>query len=257
MEKQINVGNQNGQQIGQNPVSQSPQITEKSKVNYWMISTVISSIVIVFGSLYIFNLKNQLNANNSTINKQPNSQQGSSVLPTNIPNPTRSTSLEFTSSWETYKNTQYQFSFKYPNGWTVSDRNTYYLADGTKSEDNDPNRPWLLKEVSIMHSDKNQNVGGPWMHIAISNESLPVALKRTENDISSGSNQLFVKSKTTEEINGNVWTKIEWDNKESLGNGGRFYLITKNNITYNFSCNYPTKEEKECLGVLDTSIFTN
>jgi len=41
MENQINMGDQNIQQIGQNPVSQPIPTPEKPKFNYWMISTLI------------------------------------------------------------------------------------------------------------------------------------------------------------------------------------------------------------------------
>ena len=56
MENQVNIGDQNTQQIEQNPVSQNIQIPEKPKVNYWMVATIILSISIVsFGSLYVVN----------------------------------------------------------------------------------------------------------------------------------------------------------------------------------------------------------
>lgn len=55
----MNVGNQNTQQIGQNPVCQ-PMITpEKSKVNYWMISTLVLLLGLVFSGIYILSLKNR------------------------------------------------------------------------------------------------------------------------------------------------------------------------------------------------------
>jgi WD40 repeat protein len=64
MENQINVGNQNTQQIGQNPTNQpsvSP-IPEKPKVNYWMISTVVL-ILVFFGvaGLYFISTRQQPN----------------------------------------------------------------------------------------------------------------------------------------------------------------------------------------------------
>lgn len=55
MENQINTGDQNSQQIGQNPVGQSVQIQEKPRINYWKISTLILTLLF-FGilSLYLF-----------------------------------------------------------------------------------------------------------------------------------------------------------------------------------------------------------
>ena len=49
MENKINVGDQNTQQIGQNPDSQPVQISEKPKVNYLVIGITILLCLIVFG----------------------------------------------------------------------------------------------------------------------------------------------------------------------------------------------------------------
>ena len=57
MENQVNVGDQNTQQIGQNFVDQLMQNSVKPKINYWMISTFILA-VLFFGilSLYAFSI---------------------------------------------------------------------------------------------------------------------------------------------------------------------------------------------------------
>jgi hypothetical protein len=74
MENQINGGDQNAQQIGQNPISQSTQIPEKPKFNYWMVSTLILTVLLL-GVLgwYIFSVIYQT------------SQAGSSILPIQPP----------------------------------------------------------------------------------------------------------------------------------------------------------------------------
>lgn len=54
MENQINAGDQNVQQIGQNPVSQPVQIPEKPKINYWMISTIVLMLFILFSGVYYY-----------------------------------------------------------------------------------------------------------------------------------------------------------------------------------------------------------
>jgi len=55
MENQINVGDQSTQQTGQNPVNQSPPVSEKPKVNYWIISTILfASLFFVILGIYIF-----------------------------------------------------------------------------------------------------------------------------------------------------------------------------------------------------------
>lgn len=56
MENQINVGDQNAQQIGQNPINQLsvPPVPEKPKLNYWMISTIILLVVIILTGVVLF-----------------------------------------------------------------------------------------------------------------------------------------------------------------------------------------------------------
>jgi len=49
VENQINAGNQNTQQIGQNPVSQPVVTTEKPKTNYSLIGLVVLLCFVVFG----------------------------------------------------------------------------------------------------------------------------------------------------------------------------------------------------------------
>ncbi len=74
MKNQINVGDQNTQQIGQNPIKLSTQIQEKPKFNYWMVSTIILTVLLL-GVLgwYVFSLVYQTN------------QAGSSILPIQPP----------------------------------------------------------------------------------------------------------------------------------------------------------------------------
>lgn len=47
MENQLNVGEQNTQQIGQNPISQPVQIPEKPRFNFWIFSTIILAILLL------------------------------------------------------------------------------------------------------------------------------------------------------------------------------------------------------------------
>jgi len=41
MENQVNLGDQNAQQIEQNPIDQTVLVPEKPKINYWMILTIV------------------------------------------------------------------------------------------------------------------------------------------------------------------------------------------------------------------------
>lgn len=47
MENQINIGDQNNQQIDQNPIDQPTMVPEKPKVNFWMISTLILFVILI------------------------------------------------------------------------------------------------------------------------------------------------------------------------------------------------------------------
>lgn len=55
MENKVDISDQNTQQIEQSPITQPVQIQEKSKVNYWKISTLILALLF-FGilGLYLF-----------------------------------------------------------------------------------------------------------------------------------------------------------------------------------------------------------
>ena len=82
MENQINIGDQNSQQKGQNPINQSPvnPVLERQKINYWMILTVVVSFIFlcIFG-IYFFSTRQQSN------------QKNTNQLPSQIPAPTTQT----------------------------------------------------------------------------------------------------------------------------------------------------------------------
>jgi len=60
MENQINVADQNTQQIGQDPAGQPIQIPKKSKLNYWLVSTVLLLVILLIGAgWFIGNLKSK------------------------------------------------------------------------------------------------------------------------------------------------------------------------------------------------------
>lgn len=82
MKKQINMGNQNTQQIGQNPADQSISSLEKPKINYWMISTIVLFLGLVISGIYILNLNNKL----TVVNQPPisNSEFKTTVTPSPI-----------------------------------------------------------------------------------------------------------------------------------------------------------------------------
>lgn len=58
MHNEIDIGNHNTQQIGENPMNQSTPVQEKPKINYWVMSTVV--LVVLLVSQNLFNLKQNL-----------------------------------------------------------------------------------------------------------------------------------------------------------------------------------------------------
>src|SRR3989344_8948572 len=64
MENQTNTSGQNSQQIGQNPVNQPVQISEKPKVNYWRIAIALLLVVLLIsGALLLKNTKKNITFN--------------------------------------------------------------------------------------------------------------------------------------------------------------------------------------------------
>lgn len=104
MENQTNMGDQNTQQIGQNPISQSTQIPEKPKINYWIVSTIVLVILLVLaatgGSYYIYKISR------SNITSRP-----TATAPSEITLTTTMTAQKF--SDETH------IQFEYPSSWKV------------------------------------------------------------------------------------------------------------------------------------------
>lgn len=81
MENQMNVGNQNAQQIGQNPVSQPVLTTEKPKTNYLLIGGIVLVCFILFGFGGYYLGKQSSNSQQYTNNGQ------SQLIPTASPEP--------------------------------------------------------------------------------------------------------------------------------------------------------------------------
>lgn len=89
MENQINVGDQNTQQIGQNPINQQTVVPfpEKPKVNYWMISTILLAIAFISVSFWFFIGDKQV------ANLNPNNVSRSEDVPTVFLTPTESVNV--------------------------------------------------------------------------------------------------------------------------------------------------------------------
>ena len=82
MENQVNVGNQNTQQIDQNPVNQPIQIPEKPKVKYIILGLVIGLVILVllFFLAYLFWGKSIFSNRRGVGIDLPNQSQSNEVL---------------------------------------------------------------------------------------------------------------------------------------------------------------------------------
>jgi len=88
MEKQVNIGDQNAQQIGQNPINQLVPTLEKPKINYLVIGTVILVCFVIFGfgGYYLGTQKSNSSQNNQPPVFSPTSSVTTETPP--ITNPT-------------------------------------------------------------------------------------------------------------------------------------------------------------------------
>lgn len=88
MENQTNIGDQNTQHVGQNPVSQPAQIPEKPKINYGIISMIVLFILLLIAGGAFYLLKSQRNQSsqqieNSITPAQPSGKTGTKISDTN------------------------------------------------------------------------------------------------------------------------------------------------------------------------------
>lgn len=118
MENQVNVGDQNTQQIGQNPVNQPVITSEKPKTNYLLIGGVVlvSFVVFGFGGYY---LGKQSNNTSTTLrnNNVPVVEETNTPTQSNYPTTTPVVSITSIYSYDT-------FSFTYPKAWSLFDTTT-------------------------------------------------------------------------------------------------------------------------------------
>ena len=106
------MGDQNNQQLGQNPVGQPATTEVKPKINYWMISTIMLILALVVSGVFAFSLINNQCSKNETKTVDTN------LIPS--AQPSISTPTEQSINWLTYTNTKYNFlKFKYPEGSTI------------------------------------------------------------------------------------------------------------------------------------------
>lgn len=92
MENQPNIGDQNVQPVGQNPIVQ-PSIPslEKPKLNFWMVSTIVLLAVLMAVGVYTFNLSNRISQLEDSV-QTPTESPTTSLEPSETPSPTITTS---------------------------------------------------------------------------------------------------------------------------------------------------------------------
>ena len=122
MENQINMGDQNPQQVDQNPMSQ-PVITPGGKgINYWMISTILLAGVVIFLLVYSYNkLKSQTYTEKTNLILQPSPTASVVEQPEETPSASPA-------AGKVYKNNPFGVSIRYPLGWLGPE--VYEAKDG-------------------------------------------------------------------------------------------------------------------------------
>ncbi len=113
---------------------QSQSASGGSKTSIWVLIIVV--IVIIAGGAYYFLTQddttntNNTNSNNTTVNTVANANENTNAVVnentntetnTNEVANTNTNSSVDTSNWNTYKNTEYGFLFKYPETWYLKD----------------------------------------------------------------------------------------------------------------------------------------
>jgi len=131
MENQVNMGDQNTQQIGQNPVNQPVLTQERPKVNYLMIGGIVLACFVIFGFGGYYLGKQTFVSRKDSVEQQviPTPSPISPV--TNSPTAIPSRDIDLTKNWETYNNALLGIQFKYPSFLKLSEGDSPIVGTGT------------------------------------------------------------------------------------------------------------------------------
>jgi len=147
MENQINVGDQNTPQIGQNPSNQSTQIPKRPKMKYVTIGIAILVGIALFSSgTYYFGKQSLKSATKLNQNKT-------------IPLPTTAEN-DITVGWKTYNHIDNSIMFKYPEDWQVEKEGIF----GSRSVTEFKYKNTTLLELTVQ-GNYNQITGKPYKNI--------------------------------------------------------------------------------------------
>ncbi len=232
MENQVNDGNQNTQQIGQNPISQPVQIPEKPKVNYLLIGLVILGCFVIFG-IGGYYLGTQKTSQNSKL-PVPSPTSTEAVSPTNILAPTTQPSV-ITNGWIKFTHPAVGYSFDYPGNWKGGIQE---IPEAIKQD---------YQDFNIESSDHRISEGYPVLEQGA--EIFVRAEKTTRNSIddifdSDPLAQDIASNKTFTTVDGQ--RAIQYDYSYE-GHVATMTIFTKNGIYYTVKFRYVDKNGKEAL----------
>ena len=123
MENQINIGDQNAQQIGKNPINQPAVSPEKPKLNYLVIAGIILACFIVFGFGGYYLGKQSLNpgSNSSGIQDSTGTTTNSEAnSPTSSPIPTNSEARPRTNNLTAWRHSTGYWLLNLPSSWSAA-----------------------------------------------------------------------------------------------------------------------------------------
>jgi len=118
MVNNVNTGDQNSQQVVQNPINQSTITQGKSRVNFWIISTIVLLLTLVLTGYYVY----RLGANTTSLKvtkPEPSFSVSTNKLEETLPSSTPTNKIESPTGWKRAENLSL-VSFDYPIGWHVS-----------------------------------------------------------------------------------------------------------------------------------------
>lgn len=148
MENQINVGNQNTQQIGQNLANQPVNIPEKPKANYLMIGGIILACFVVFGFGGYYLGKQSSDSPKLTYSDNtkitPSSEEQQTTSPS-TPILTSVTSAFNMSNWIESGSRMHGFTIKHPKNVTYGDTSDNY-ARFVMFDESNPDQ-YSIKEI--------------------------------------------------------------------------------------------------------------
>ena len=117
MENQVDAGDKNTQKVGQDPVSQPVQISEKPRVNYLLIGLIILVCFAIFGiGGYYLGTKKTSQNNKVPVSSPTSSATTETLSPTNSVVPTTQPSV-ITNGWIKFTHPAVGYSFDYPGNW--------------------------------------------------------------------------------------------------------------------------------------------